>query len=377
MKKVRVLQMIDKPFLGGGQINLLSLVESLDPQRFDVSVCTSGQGPLVEALQKKNIPHFLLSFSKRFRRKTLDDIAALLRTHQFDILHTHGGIAGFYGRLASRKSGSPRIVVHTLHGIHYLHYRNIVLKRLYIFQEKYLSRSTDAVIFVSEADQKNGTELGLVPTDKQVLIKNGIDYSAYELQAQKKPIDMESEQASPHPLVGCVARLHRQKGIPYLLEAVESIRRSFPDVKVWIVGGGPQNAKLDRLNKHLGVSSHVRLLGERTDVPQLVSSFDVFVLPSLWEGLPYSLLEAAALGKPVVASDIDGVRELIRHEQSGLLVPPRKPLLLADAVVRLLRDRDYALHLGQNLKAHVCNTYTLDRMVSQVQNLYLSLLSKL
>ncbi len=375
MKKIKILQMIDKPFLGGGQINLLSLAESLDPQRFEVSVCTNGQGPLVDALQQKNIPHFLLSFSKRFRRKALDNIAALLRTHRFDILHTHGGIAGFYGRLASRKSGFPRIVVHTLHGIHYLHYRNILLKKLYIFQERYLSRSTDAVIFVSEADQKKGTVLRLVPDDKQVLIKNGIDYSAYELQAQKNPEDMESEQAVHHPLVGCVARLHRQKGISYLLEAVDPIRRSFPEVKVWIVGGGPQKAKLDHLGERLGVSSHVRLLGERKDVPQLVSSFDVFVLPSLWEGLPYSLLEAAALGKPVVASDIDGVRELIRHEQTGLLVPPRKPLLLADAVVRLLRDRDYASRLGQNLKADVRNTYTLDRMVSQVQDLYLSLLS--
>jgi len=375
MKKIKVLQMIDKPFLGGGQINLLSLVESLDPQLFDVSVCTGGQGPLVDALQQKNVPHFLLSFSKRFRRKTMDDIAALLRTHRFDILHTHGGIAGFYGRLASRKSNSPRIVVHTLHGIHYLHYRNILLKKLYIFQERYLSRSTNAVIFVSEADRMKGTELDLVPKDKQVLIKNGIDYSACELQARKKPEGMEGEQTVNYPLIGCIARLHRQKGISYLLEAVDPIRRSFPEFKLWIVGGGPQKAKLDHLNERLGVSSHVCFLGERKDVPQLVSCFDVFVLPSLWEGLPYSLLEAAALGKPVVASDIDGVRELIRHEKSGLLVPPRKPLLLADAVVRLLRDRDYALRLGQNLKADVRKTYTLDRMVSQVQDLYISLLS--
>ncbi|MFC2163454.1 glycosyltransferase family 4 protein [Acidobacteriota bacterium] len=375
MTKIKVLQMIDKPFLGGGQINLLSLAESLDPQRFDTSVCTGGQGPLVDALREKNIPHFCLSFSKRFRRKSLIDIAALLRTQRFDILHTHGGIAGFYGRLASRKSSSPPIVVHTLHGIHYLHYRNILLKRLYIYQEKYLSRSTDAVIFVSEADQRKGTELRLVPSDKQVLIKNGIDYAAYELQSRKHPEDMEGEQPDNHPLVGCVARLHRQKGIPYLLEAVDSIRRSFPEIKVWIVGGGPQREKLDHLKDRLGISSYVSLLGEREDVPQLVSRFDVFVLPSLWEGLPYSLLEAAALGKPVVASDIDGVRELIKHEQTGLLVPPRQPLLLADAVVRLLRDRDYALRLGQNLKTAVQNTYTLDRMVSQVQTLYLKLLS--
>jgi glycosyltransferase involved in cell wall biosynthesis len=371
MTKIKVLQMIDKPFLGGGQINLLSLAASLDPERFDISVCTSGPGPLVDALQKRNIPHFFLSFNKRFRRKTIEDITDLFQTHRFDILHTHGGIAGFYGRLASRKRATPRVVVHTLHGIHYLHYRNILLRRLYEFQERYLARRTDAVIFVSEADQTKGTQRKLVPVEKQVLIKNGIDYSACELQARGRPEDLGGVQDIPGPLVGCIARLHRQKGIPYLLEAVEPIRRAFPDVKIWIVGGGPLKEKLERLNERLDVSSHVFFLGERQDVPQLVSCFDVFVLPSLWEGLPYSLLEAAALGKPVVASDIDGVRELIRHEETGLLVPPRKPELLADAVVRLLRDRDYALRLGQNLKADVRETYTLDRMVTQVQDLYL------
>jgi glycosyltransferase involved in cell wall biosynthesis len=375
MKKIKVLQMIDRPFLGGGQINLLSLAESLDPHQFDVSVCTSGTGPLVDALQEKSIPHFLLPFSKRFRRKTIEDITALLQTHRFDILHTHGGIAGFYGRLASRKSDTPRVVVHTLHGIHYLHYRNIVLKTLFELQERYLARYTDAVIFVSEADLAKGNRRRLVPADKQILITNGIDYSACELQAQGKPEGMEGEQDIPRPLVGCIARLHRQKGIPYLLEAVDPIRRAFPDAKIWIVGGGPLKSKLESLNESLKVSSHVSFLGERPDVPQLVSCFDVFVLPSLWEGLPYSLLEAAALGKPVVATDIDGTRELIKHEQTGLLVPPREPLLLADAVVRLLSDWDYAARLGQNLKAAVRSTYTLDRMVAQVQDLYLKLLS--
>jgi glycosyltransferase involved in cell wall biosynthesis len=375
MKKIKVLQMIDKPFLGGGQINLLSLADSLDPHQFDISVCTSGPGPLVDALKEKDISHFLVSFSKRFRRRIIDDIAALFRTHRFDILHTHGGIAGFYGRLACRSSDTPRVVVHTLHGIHYLHYRNLVLKRLYELQERYLARFTDAVIFVSKADQAKGSQRRLVPPEKQVLITNGIDYSACELRAQGKPEVLDSEQDIPRPLVGCVARLHRQKGIPHLLEAVDPIRRAFPDAGVWIVGGGPLKTQLERLSQRLEVAEHVSFLGERQDVLQLVSRFDVFVLPSLWEGLPYSLLEAAALGKPVVATDIDGVRELIEHERTGLLVPSREPVLLADATVRLLSDRDYASRLGQNLKAEVSANYTLDRMVSQVQDLYLRLLS--
>jgi len=374
MNRIKVLQMIDRPFLGGGQINVLSLAETLPSQQFDVSVCTSGQGPLVDILQQKNIPHFFLPMSKRFRRRSLSDIASFLGAHRFDILHTHGGIAGFYGRMACRKRGSPRMIVHTLHGIHYLHYRNPLLKRLFILQERYLARRTDAVIFVSEADKKKGNRLHLVPEAKQVLIKNGIDYSACVNRAREIAADVTKDLSSPHPVVGSIARLHRQKGISYLLRAVNPICRVFPELKIWIIGGGPQKAKLERLGENLGVASHVHFFGERQDILQLMSCFDVFVLPSLWEGLPYSLLEAAAIGKPVVATDIDGVRELIQHEKTGLLVTPRQPEMLAEAIIRLLRDPDYASGLGQSLNAAVRSTYTLERMVSQVKDLYLRLL---
>lgn len=373
MPKIKILEMIDQPFLGGGQINLLSLAESLDKKKFKVSVCSQAGGPLGEALKTRNIPHFPANLKKIFSPQTLVNIKTLLRELRIDILHTHGGIAGFYGRWAARQVGTP-VIVHTLHGIHYLHYRNIFLKYVYILLERWLSRFTNAVIFVSDADRKKGIRHRLSDQDKMEVIKNGIDFSQFKSLGNHANMKEWREKTlgeiSSGPLVGTVARLHRQKGISFLLKAVGKIQEVIPDVKIVIVGGGPWQDRLNRLNQELQHSDCVRILGERSDAYDLLALFDVFVLPSLWEGLPYVLLEAAALGKPVVATDVDGPRELIKNGETGLLVPSSDPASLAQAVITLLRDREKASKLGANFKRDLSQKYTLSHMVKQTQELY-------
>lgn len=365
--------MIDRSFLGGGQSNLLSLARFLDRNSFEVSVCSQGEGPLVDVLRKEEIPHFPIAFSKRFQTGIVRDIILLLNRHHFDILHTHGGVAGFFGRWAARKCDRPPRVVHTLHGIHYLHYRNFFLKYLYVCLERFFSRFSDSIIFVSDADRERGRHFKLVPGDKQVVIKNGIDFESFKPEPMRKEAMEGFEFDSSTPIIGTVARLHRQKGLSYLFKAARKIQEFIPEAKVWIVGGGPLLSKLQRLGKKLNLEKTIVLLGERPNVAQLLSRFDVFVLPSLWEGLPYSLMEAAALAKPVVATDIDGVRELVKHGETGLLVPIRDSTRLAQAVVRLIQDREYATNLGLHLKDAVLQEYKLSRMLQKTQDLYRSL----
>ncbi len=363
--------MIDQPFLGGGQINVLSLVRFLDRDRFEVSVCSRGDGPLVDELAREGIPHFPVAFSKRARKGIVKDIVSLLNSKRFDLLHTHGGVAGLFGRWSARKCDRPPRVVHTLHGIHYLHYRNFFLKYLYVYLERFFSRFSDAVIFVSDADRERGRRYKLVSEDKMIVIKNGIDFDAFESETSLEEESGEIGFDSSGPVVGTVARLHRQKGLPYLFQAAKKVRESFPEVKVWIVGGGSLRLKLQRLGKQLGLEKTVVMLGERKDAGPILSRFDVFVLSSLWEGLPYSLLEAAALAKPVVATDIDGVREIVKHAETGLLVPTRDPEHLAQAIVRLLKEREYAATLGQQLKDANHKEFSLSRMLQKTQDLYL------
>ncbi len=370
MRKIKVLEMIDRTFLGGGQINLLALARFLDRETFEVSVCSRREGPLVDALSEEGIPHFPIAFSKRFQKGSVKDIVSLLNTHHFDVLHTHGGVAGLFGRWSARKCDRPPRVVHTLHGIHYLHYRNFLLKALYIHLERLFSRFSDAIIFVSDADRERGRRFKLVPEDKQVVIKNGINFEAFESETSLKEGRGELGFDSSGPVVGTIARLHRQKGLPYLFQAAKKIQDSIPEAKLWVVGGGPLLSKFQRLGKKLGLEEMVLLLGERKDVAQLLAHFDVFVLPSLWEGLPYALIEAAALAKPVVATDIDGVRELVKHDETGLLVPAKDSTRLAQAVVRLLQDRAYAATLGLNLRDFIHQEHELSRMLQKTQALY-------
>lgn len=376
MQKIKILQMIDQPFLGGGQINLLSLAKNLDKERFEIFVCSGEKGPFVNEVRKNNIPHFPAKFSKRFSRKTVRDLVSILGDNKIDILHTHGGVAGFYGRWAARKCRLP-VIIHTLHGIHYLHYRNFLLKRTYILLERYFSRFTDALIFVSDADREKGKKFKLAPEEKMYIVKNGIDLSSRELREEMISETAENRRdlglKSSQPIVGTVARLHRQKGITYLLKATKRIYEVFPEVKILIVGGGPLRSKLEREAQRLSLEEVVWFMGEREDTAKFLSIFDVFVLSSLWEGLPYVLIEAAALRRPVVATDIDGVREVIKNEQTGILVPPRNPEKLAQAVVRLLQDKEYALKLGQKIDEEVPPRFTLSRMVAQTQSLYLRL----
>lgn len=377
MEKIRILEMIDKPFLGGGQINLLSLARNLDKAKFDVSVCSQVGGALEEEVKKNQIKFFPVTFNRRKWRKTIREISFILRNQKIEILHTHGGVAGLFGRWAAHKSGMP-VIVHTLHGIHYLHYRNVFLKFVCVFLERYFSRFTDALIFVSGGDRKEAKKYKLAPIKKMALIKNGIDFSKYKnIKANNKVNRVIKLNLEPSaPVVGTVARLHRQKGLIYLFKAAKKIQQAFPKIKILIVGQGPLRKKLEKAVKRLNIEQWLRFMGERKDIPELLSLFDVLVLPSLWEGLPYVLLEAAALAKPVVATDVSGTREIIINGETGILVPPKNHDKLAQAIISLLKDREYALRLGGMLKKEICPVYTLSRMVEETERLYLELYKK-
>jgi len=365
--------MIDRPFLGGGQIHCLALARNLDRDTFEISVCSGGEGPLAEILAAEGIPHFPVPFRKGIRKGIVAEIVSLLHSHHFDILHTHGGVAGLFGRWSAHRWGQPLRIVHTLHGIHYLHYRNSFLKYMYVYLERLFSRFSDTVVCVSDADKENARRFKLAPENKIVVIKNGIDFEAFAARTLERKESKDLDFDSGGPVVGTVARLHRQKGLPYLYRAFTKIKEHIPEATVWVVGGGPLLPKLQELGKKLGLEKTVWLLGERENSARLLSRFDVFVLPSLWEGLPYALLEAAALAKPVVATDIDGVREIVKHGESGLLVPVKDPDRLANAVVRLLQEREYATTLGQNLRDTSREAFSLSRMIQKTADLYIEL----
>jgi glycosyltransferase involved in cell wall biosynthesis len=278
-------------------------------------------------------------------------------------------VAGFYGRWAARKI-NKLAVVHTLHGVHYLFYRNIFIRYLYICLEKIFSRFTDAVLFVSRADIKKGRKFKLASKEKMKLIENGIDFQVLE----RKRVELSKEdKRRKGPVVGTVARLHRQKNIPLLLKAGAKMKDRYSGLKILVIGDGPLRGKLEKLNKRLGTNDLIDFLGERKDIPRFISGMDIFVLPSLWEGLPYVLLEAAAFRRPVVGTDVHGIREMIKNEKTGILVSSQKPEELAEAVLRLLKNREWAEKLGINFYRSMRGKYSISSMINKVQELYIEL----
>lgn len=369
------MEMIDRPFLGGGQINLLALARNLDKTEFEVNVCSQAGGALEDEVRESNIEFLPIIFQKKNWIKIVRQIRCLLEERQVNILHTHGGVAGLFGRWAARKNKNM-ILIHTLHGIHYLHYRNPLLKAGACWLERYFSSFTDRVICVSEGDRQKAIDHKLIPEEKIAVIHNGLDLDRFNKVNNRVNNKIPFYLKPSSPVVGSVARLHRQKGLIYLLQAVPHIAKVFPEVKILIIGAGPLRAKLTKQAAKLGVAKSVYFLGERRDAAQLLSIFDVFVLPSLWEGFPYVLLEAAAMAKPVVATRVSGSTEIIKDQKTGILVPPRGPHKLAQGVIKLLQEREYAQNLGQALKKDVYLRFSLSKMVDDVQKLYLRLYQK-
>ncbi len=374
MRRLRVLEMIDKPSLGGGQSVLLALARHLDRDRFDISVCAGSGGPLEEEVGKLGLVYLPARFGKSPRAILCRDLVRLITSGRFDVVHTHGGIAGLFGRRAARKAGTP-VVVHTLHGIHYLHYRNPALRRLYVALERAMSRTTSAVVCVSEADLAAAGQHRLASPDRLRLIRNGVALAGPEADAERiRRIAELRLHLKPHaPVVGTVARLHRQKGVEYFVRAAAAVLKKRPEATFVVVGGGPLEDRIKAKVARLGLAGRMILTGERSDALDWLSLFDVFVLPSLWEGLPLVLIEAAILGRPIVATDIDGTREIIRDGETGLLVPPADPAALAGAILRLLDDPGLARRLGESGRRDIPPAFTLERMVAETERLYLDL----
>lgn len=373
MEKIKIMEMIDQPLLGGGQTALLLLADTLDRDAFEIFVCSGGEGPLSKEARRRGLAFVTAPLDKRIGGRTRKPIASLLRELKIDLLHTHGGVAGFHGRTAARSAGTPA-VVHTLHGIHYLHYRNPFLRQLYVLLERRYSRLTDRLILVCQSDLRQARKHGLAPERKMAVILNGIDIPPYPGTDGLSRLRGSLGWPPGRPVIGTVARLHRQKGIIHLLRAGRMILRAVPDSLIVIVGDGPESERLKREADRLGLGRKCLFLGARDDAGFVMALFDVFVLPSLWEGLPFVLVEAAALGRPIVATAVDGVPEILEDDRTGILVPPANPGALADAVIRLLQDKGKAGRLGENARSLIPARFPLRRMVEQTQNLYLEAL---
>lgn len=356
-----VVHFVDGNAFGGCEEVVLTLLAGLDRKHWRPILFHHGAAAMVLdkardcGIECRWLPritrHGLVRTMLQFRRE--------LRAVEADVFHAHLNwpLAGRHQVRAARITGIP--VVATCHL-----YSAIAGARGRV-EHKLHAAIIDRYIAVSnEVERRLCVDLG-VRGSKISVVQNGIQLTPADGVTGSRIREALTE-GDKYSVVLTPARLHAQKGHVYLLEAAALV----PDAVFVLAGDGPERARLERYAQKLGVAGRVRFLGHRLDVRQLLESCDVFVLPSLYEGLPLAVLEAMAAGKPVVATAIGGTNEIVEHGVTGLLVPPGEPEELAGAIHKLLSDRVLAGRLAESGRARAIEHFSAEAMVRGVARIY-------
>lgn len=353
----------------------------LRDEGFDVSTI-SAAGPWVADLEREGIrhipwPHATRAWNPRADVAALRDLYAIFRHERFHLVHTHTPKAGVMGRIAARRTGVP-CVVNTVHGL-YATREDRARKRVPIVAVEWLAaRFSDLEMYVSREDLDWARRIRLVPESRSMLLGNGIDLSFFDPAAvpAKRLSQLREEFGIPDGtlLVGTVARLVAEKGYRELFAAAKEVRARFPHVR-FVAVGDVNREKPDSLTEEeiAQAREDFIFLGWREDVRDVLALFDIFVLASWREGLPLSALEAAAMAKPLVVTDIRGCREVAREGEEGLVVPPRSHSGLAKAISTLVEDDELRDRMGKAARARASELFdersVADRLVGSYRKL--------
>lgn len=373
-RTTKLLLMIDEAGIGGGQMHVLLLARHLKQSEFDVTIATEANGYLVDEARRAGIRTMPIAISNAVRFGAARSVARALRADTFDILHTHGGTAGFWGRSVSLALGLPRVRLHTYHGLHYLHDRSSAARR-YAFVDRRLLSSTARVVCVCEADRKKAIAARIATEEKAVVIYNGIEAERFNSQGQRAAVRSRFGAGADTFVFLCVGRLHKQKGHAYLIRAFAQAAKNNPHIRLWLAGDGDLRDELHRLAHETGTADQISFLGAGEHVPDLLAAADAFVLASLWEGQPLALLEAMAAAKPVIATAVDGVPEIVKDGESGLLVQPRDVPGLARALMLMVSDDPLRRRLEQGGHTRLTTEFTAQTMAHRTAQLYRSIIS--
>jgi sugar transferase (PEP-CTERM/EpsH1 system associated) len=365
--RVAVFQLITELDIGGAQFALLRLLAGLDRDRFAPAVAClyNGDGAVAQRIRALGVPVTDLGMTARWRWDAFGRLYRLLCHARPTILHTWMFHANIPGRVLGRLAGVPIVISSE---------RTMGQEgRLRCWFNRITSPLPDRVACVSESVAEFAAQTIGIPPAQLAVIPNGIPLEDFHPAGRSKA---RADLGIPlrAVVVGTVGRLQPVKGTSYLLEAWALLASDHPDAILLLVGGGPQQAALERMSRRLGISERVRFLGDRADVPDLLRGMDVFALPSIWEGMPNAALEAMAVGLPVVATAVGGTAEVVVDGVTGLLVPPGNSDALAQSITCLLCDPALRHKMGQAGRERVVKHFSVGRMVEQTERLYEQLL---
>lgn len=363
MNKINVLYLIATLDVGGAEGQLVELVKRLDKRKFNPAVCclTRG-GPLLEQeLKEARIEYFILGKKFKFDFSVVFKLIHTLKQKNIHILHTRMFTSNAFGRVAGIFSRIP-IIIATEDGV------DIWKSKFRLFIDWFLSHFTDRIICVSEGVRNFYHRYAGIPLSKLITIYGGIEITdKINIDEQKKE-EFGFERNST--IITTIGRLVPSKGIKYLLYTVARIVEHSPNVRFLIIGEGPQKDELRGLAEKLEINKYVVFTGIRKDIQAILAITDIFVLPSTSEGFGISILEAMAKTKPVVATGVGGVPEIIQDGINGFLVPPRSAESLAKKILFLLKNEEIACKIAQKGRKRIEKYFSIDETVSKTEELY-------
>jgi glycosyltransferase involved in cell wall biosynthesis len=376
MNQVRLLHIVGGSSFGGAAKVILRLAQQAKEEGWQVDILTTD--PVFgEAARRQGVGVIALDAIRREIHPWWDlrgvvRLYRFLRRERYLVVHTHTSKAGFVGRLAAWLAGVP-VILHTAHGFAFHEQTPRLTRFFYSTLEQLAARWCDRIVAVTDFHRRWAVELGICGDDKIIAIPNGIAVRRANLSSTEL---RRAWNVQPGEMILLTAgRLAPEKGLEYLIEAAVILRSTGLHFLVVLAGEGPLRSQLEARAANRRVADRVLFLGYREDIAELVAVCDVVVLPSLREGLSIALLEAMAAGKPIVATRIGGNLAVTAHGEAALLVPPRDPQALSDAMLRCWREPALRDSLGVKARQLFENRYTEDRMLNSYRAVYRDLVS--
>jgi glycosyltransferase involved in cell wall biosynthesis len=292
-----------------------------------------------------------------------------MKLRQYDIVHARSSKGGFIGRIAAKLCGIK--TVYTPHGFYFLNSGDRIASKFFLSLEQFAGHLTDCLIAVSDSERKEAVKNRIISEKKIVVIPNGVDSKDFLPDTRvRERVRAELNIAPTAFVVGIVSRYVPQKDPLTLVKAAQLVLTNQPEARFIWCGEGEMQEETKALARKLGIHDAFYFLGFRRDVKDIMNAFDLFALSSIFEGLPNTLLEAMALGLPVVATDVVGSKDVVINGETGVLVPPRQPERLAQGILELLADHQRRQEMGQKGQQAVRNRYSIEKMVADVEKVY-------
>jgi len=375
---MRICHVITKPELGGAQLSTLNLILNLPKDKYQISVITSPCGILKREFKSlENVTSYFSPFLTRSLNPIVDILAlihifTIYRRNRFKIIHTHSSKAGIIGRWAALFTRTP-VILHTVHGWPFNDYQPVLAKRFYIFLERVTAVFTTKIICVSKKDIETGLKYKIAPREKFVLIKYGIPLHRFknpgcDKAGKKRELGINNDD----PVIGMISCLKPQKSPLDYINACIDVHGKMPGINFLLVGDGVLRKRCkSELSKSL-MNGRFIFTGWRRDISEVLDIIDIVVLTSKWEGLPVAVIEALSKGKPVVATDTGGIRELVKDGVTGYITRPGEYRDTADRILSMLKDRSSVIRMGEEASKSIDGSFDISVMAYDMDNLYRS-----